>query len=118
MDNSVPSYPLQERMKGVNDHEEALESSEMTWTLSQLIRKVCEVNQQDNVPEEIAQDKPIEIPVDTPVQESDEFTHESSPVNTPVQEPDEFTHESSPQTQQGHCKTFESYCEISSSRSL
>jgi hypothetical protein len=86
MDNSVPSYPLQERMKSMNDHEEAPESSEMTWTLSQLIRKVCEVNQQDNVPEEIEQDKPIEIPVDTPVQVYDEFTHESSPVDTPVQD--------------------------------
>jgi hypothetical protein len=37
MDNSVPSYPPQERLKSVDDHEEALESSEMTWTLSQLI---------------------------------------------------------------------------------
>ena len=85
----------------MDDREEAPESSEMIWTLSQLIRKVCEVNQQDNVPEEIAQDKPIEIPVDTHVQVYDEFTHESNP-----------------QTQQGHGKTFESYCEISSSRSL
>jgi hypothetical protein len=101
MDNSVPSYPLQERMKSMTDHEDAPESSEMTWTLSQLIRKVREVNQQENVPEEIVQDKPVEIPVDTP-----------------VQVPDEFTHESNPQTQQGHCETFKSYCEISSSRSL
>jgi hypothetical protein len=50
MDKSVPSYPLQERLKSMNDHEEASKSSEMTWTLSQLIRKVCKVNQQDNVP--------------------------------------------------------------------
>jgi hypothetical protein len=101
MDNSVPSYPLQERMKSMTDHEDAPESSEMTWTLSQLIGKVCKINQQENVPEEIVQDNPVEIPVDTP-----------------VQEPDEFTHESSPQTQQGRCETFKSYCEISSSRSL
>jgi hypothetical protein len=37
MDNFVPSYPLQERLKSMDDHEEAPESSEMTWTLSQLI---------------------------------------------------------------------------------
>jgi hypothetical protein len=34
MDNSMPSYPLQKRLKSMNDHEEASESSEMTWTLS------------------------------------------------------------------------------------
>ena len=135
MDNSVPSYPLQERLKSMDDNGEALESSEMTWTLSQLIRKVHKVNQQDNVPKEIEWDKPIQMPVDTlvqvydefthepspvdtPVQVYDEFTHESSPVDTPVQRPDEFTHESNPQTQQGCCETFKSYCEISSSRSL
>ena len=102
----------------MNDHEEAPESSEMTWTLSQLIRKVRKVNQQDNVPKEIEQDKPIKIPVDTLVQVYDEFTYESGPVDTPIQRPDEFTHEYNPQTQQGHGKTFKSYCEISSSRSL
>jgi hypothetical protein len=152
MDNFVPSYPFQEILKGMDDHEEAPESSEMTWTLSQLIRKVHKVNQQDNMPKEIEQEKPIQIlvdtpvqvhdkfthelspvdnpvqvhdkltpepsPVDKPVQEYDEFTHEPSPVDTHVQRPDEFTHASSPQTQQGHGKTFESYCEISSSRSL
>jgi hypothetical protein len=135
MDNSVPSYPLQERLKCMDDHEEALESSEMTWTLSQLIQKVCKVNQQDNVPKEIEWDKLIQMPVDTPFQVYDEFTHEPSPVDTPIQvydkfthEPSpvdtpvqvygEFTHDSSPQTQQGRGNTFESYCEISSSRSL
>jgi hypothetical protein len=34
MDNSMPSYPPQERLESVDDHEEALEPSEMTWTLS------------------------------------------------------------------------------------
>ena len=58
-----------------------------------MIRKVCKVNQQDNVPKEIEQDKPIEIPVDTLVQVYDEFTHEPSLVDTPVQAYDEFTHE-------------------------
>jgi hypothetical protein len=152
MDNSVPSYPPQERLKSVDDHEEAPESSEMTWTLSQLIRKVRKVNRQANAPKEIEQDKPIQMPVDTPaqvykeftpelspvdnpdqvydeptpelspvdnpVQVYDEFTPEPSPVDTHDQRPDEFTHASSPQTQQGHGKTFESYCEISSSKSL
>jgi hypothetical protein len=152
MDNSVPSYPFQERLKSMDDHEEAPESSEMTWILSQLIRKVFKVNRKDNAPKEIERDKPIQMLVDTPVQVYeefthelspvnnpvqvyddftpepspvdtlvqvyDDFTHESSPVNTHVQRPDEFTHASNPQTQQGRGKTFESYYEISSSRSL
>ena len=53
MDNSVPSYPPQERLKSVDDHEEAPEPSEMTWTLSQLIRKVHKVNRKANAPKEI-----------------------------------------------------------------
>jgi hypothetical protein len=57
-------------------------------------------------------------PVDNPVQVYDEFTPEPSLVDTHDQRPDEFTHASGPQTQQGHGKTFESYCEISSSKSL
>ena len=136
----------------MDDHEEAPESSEMTWTLSQLIRKVRKVNQKSNAPKEIEQDKPIQMPTDTPaqmykdftpelspvdnpdqvydeptlelspvnnpVQVYDEFTPEPSPIDTHDQRPYDFTHASSPQTQQGHGKTFESYCEISSSRSL
>jgi hypothetical protein len=64
------------------------------------------------------------IPVDTYERSPDEFTPELSPdhdsdrVNTPAQSPDEFTHASSPQPQPGHDQTFETYCEISSSRSL
>jgi hypothetical protein len=68
MDNSIPSYPPQERLKGVDDHEEAPEPSEMTWTLTQLIQKVCKVDQQATVPKEIEQDKPIQMPIDTPDQ--------------------------------------------------
>jgi hypothetical protein len=82
MDNSVPSYPPQERLKSVDDHEEAPESSEMTWTLSQLIRKVRKVNRQANAPKEIEQDKPIQMPTDTPAQMYKEFTPELSPVTT------------------------------------
>jgi polyhydroxyalkanoate synthesis regulator protein len=96
MDNSVPSYPPQEILKSMDDHEEAPESSEMTWTLSQLIRKVHKVNQQNNAPKEIERDKPIQMLVDTPVQVYEEFTHELSPVNNPVQVYDEFTPEPSP----------------------
>jgi hypothetical protein len=40
MDDSISSYPTQERMKSTDGHEEAPEPSEMTWTLSQLIRKI------------------------------------------------------------------------------
>jgi hypothetical protein len=101
MDNSVPSYPPQERLKSVDDHEEAPDPSEMTWTLSQLIRKTRKVDRQATAPKGIEQNEPIRVPTDTP-----------------AQSPDEFTHASSPQTQPGQDKTFETYCEISSSKSL
>ena len=76
------------------------------------------------VPKGIEQNEPIRVPTDTPTQIHREFTpkispdHNPDPVDTPAQSPDEFTHASSPQTQPGHDKTFESYCEISSSKSL
>jgi hypothetical protein len=63
-------------------------------------------------------------PVDTHERSPDEFTpelspdHHSDPAATPAQSPDEFTHASSPQPQPGQDQTFETYCEISSSRSL
>jgi hypothetical protein len=44
MDNSVPSYPPQERLESMDGHEEAPEPSEMTWTLSQLIQKNRKTN--------------------------------------------------------------------------
>jgi hypothetical protein len=124
MDNFVSSYPPQERLESVDDHEEAPEPSEMTWTLSQLIRKVRRVDRPATEPKEIEQDEPIRMPTDTLARTYKEFTPKLSPVNNsdPVdthdQSPDEFTHASSPQTQLGHDKTFESYCEISSSKSL
>jgi hypothetical protein len=147
MDNSVPSYPPQERLESVDDHEEAPEPSEMTWTLSQLIRKTRKVDRQATAPKGIEQNEPIRVPTGTPARIQREFTpepspvdnpdpvdtyerspdeftpelspdHNSDPVNTPAQSPDEFTHASSPQPQPGHDKTFETYCEISSSRSL
>jgi hypothetical protein len=120
MDNSVPSYPPQERLKSVDDHEEAPDPSEMTWTLSQLIRKARKVDRQATAPKGIEQNEPIRVPTDTPARIHREFTpelspgHNPDPIDTPAQSPYEFTHASSPQTQPGHDKTFESYCEISS----
>jgi hypothetical protein len=164
MDNSVPSYPPQERLESVDGHEEAPEPSEMTWTLSQLIRKNRKTNRQATMPKGIVQNESIQVPTGTPVQmqrestpgpspadtyerspneftpelspdhnfdpvdtyerSPDEFTPELSPnhdsdrVHTPAQSPDEFTHASSPQAQPGQEQTFETHCEISSSRSL
>jgi hypothetical protein len=164
MDNSVPSYPPQERLESMDGHEEAPEPSEMTWTLSQLIRKNRKTNRQATTPKGIVQNESIQVPTGTPVQmqrestpgpspvdtyerspheftpelspdhnfdpvdtyerSPDEFTPELSPnhdsdrVHTPAQSPDEFTHASSPQAQPGQEKTFETHCEISSSRSL
>jgi hypothetical protein len=164
MDNSVPSYPPQERLESMDGHEEAPEPSEMTWTLSQLIRKNRKTNRQATTPKGIVQNESIQVPTGTPVQmqrestpgpspvdtyerspneftpelspdhnfdpvdtyerSPDEFTPELSPnhdsdrVHTPAQSPDEFTHASSPQAQPGQEQTFETHCEISSSRSL
>jgi hypothetical protein len=170
MDDFVPSYPPQERLESVVDHEEAPEPSEMTWNLSQLIRKTRKMDRKATAPKRIEQPEPIQVPTGTPARMQREFTTEPSPVdnpdpvdtyerspneftvelspahnfdpvdtyerspdeftpelcpdhnsdrvNTPAQSPDEFTHESSPQPQPGHDQTFETYCEISSSRSL
>jgi hypothetical protein len=147
MDNSVPSYPPQERLESVADHEEAPEPSEMTWTLSQFIRKTRKADRQATTPKGIVQNESIQVPTGTPVRmqreftpelnpdhnfdlidtyehSPDEFTPEFSPdhnsdrVHTPAQSPDEFTHVSSPQAQPGQDQTFETYCEISSSQSL
>jgi hypothetical protein len=63
-------------------------------------------------------------PVDTYERCPDEFTPEISPnhdsdrVHTPAQSPDEITHASSPPAQPGQDQTFETHCDISSSRSL
>jgi hypothetical protein len=160
MDNSVPSYPPQERLQSVADHEEAPEPSEMTWTLSQFIRKTHKVDRQATASKGIEPSEPIQVPTGTPSRIQREFTlepspvdnpdpvdtselnpdhpnptdtyerspdeftpklspnHHSDPVATPAQSPDEFTHASSPQPQPGQDQTFETYCEISSSRSL
>jgi hypothetical protein len=147
MDNSVPSYPPQERLESVDGHEEAPEPSEMTWTLSQFIRKTRKVDRQATTPKGVEQNEPIQVPTGTPARIQREFTpapspdhnfdpvdtyecspdeftpelspnHDSDRANTPAQSPDEFTHASSPQPQPGHDQMFETYCEISSSRSL
>jgi hypothetical protein len=91
MDNSVPSYPPQERLESVDGHEEAPEPSEMTWTLSQLIRKNRKTNRQATTPKGIVQNESIQVPTGTPVQMQREFTPEPSPVDTYERSPNEFT---------------------------
>jgi hypothetical protein len=164
MDNSVPSYPTQERLESIDGHEEAPEPSEMTWTLSQLIRKNRRTNRQATTPKKIVQDESIQVPTGTSVQMPKEPTPEPSPANTyeqspneyphelspdrnfdpvdtyehspdqftpasssdhnsdrfhtPAQSPEEFTHASSPPAQPEQEQTFETHCELSSSRSL
>jgi hypothetical protein len=160
MNNSVPSYPPQERLESMADQEEAPEPSEMTWTLSQFIQKNCKMDRQATVSKGIEPSEPIQVPTGTPAQIQREFTpspspvdnpdptdtyefspdhpgpvdtyeqspyeftpelspdHHSNPVATPAQSADEFTHASSPQPQPRQDQTFETYCEISSSRSL
>jgi hypothetical protein len=96
MDNSVPSYPTQERLESIDGHEEAPEPSEMTWTLSQLIRKNRRTNRQATTPKKIVQNESIQVPTTTSVQMPKEPTPEPSPANTYEQSPHEFTHELSP----------------------
>jgi hypothetical protein len=144
----------------VVDHEEAPEPSEMTWTLSQFIRKNRKVDRQATTSKGIEQSEPIQVPTGTPARIQREFTpepspfdnpdpvdtselspdhpglvdtyerspdeftpelspdHPSDPVATHAQSLDEFTHTSSPQPKPGQDQTFETYCEISSRRSL
>jgi hypothetical protein len=155
MDNSVPSYPPQERLESIDGHEEAPEPSEMTWTLSQLIRKNRRTNRQATTPKGIVQNESIQVPTGTPVQTPRESTPGTSPIDnyelspnrdfdpintyerspdaftpdfssdhnsdrfhTPAQSPEELTHASSPPAQPGQEQTFETHCELSSSRSL
>jgi hypothetical protein len=176
MDDSIPSYPTQERMESTGGHERAPETSEMTWTLSQLIRKNRRTKRKAStskkvVQEEFAQeppgtsvqmpkeptpgpnstntDKPHPIdtstlspvhpdsiddqelspdrnfdPTDTYEHAPDQFTHGCSPdhhsdqFHTPVQSPEELTQASSPSPQPGQDQTFETHCQLSSSRTL
>jgi hypothetical protein len=87
MDNSVPSYPTQERMESTDGHEEAPEPSEMTWTLSQLIRKNRRTNRQASTPKKVMQDKSVQEPAGTPVQIPKELTPEPHPVDTSTLSP-------------------------------
>jgi hypothetical protein len=82
MDNSVPSYPTQERLESIDGHEEAPEPSEMTWTLSQLIQKNRRTNRQAITPKKIVQNESIQVPTGTSVQMPKEPTPEPSPANT------------------------------------
>jgi hypothetical protein len=83
MDNSVPSYPPQERLESVDDHEEAPEPSEMTWTLSQFIRKTCKVDWKATASKGIEYNEPIPVPTGTPSRIQREFTPEPSLVDNP-----------------------------------
>jgi len=67
MDDSIPSYPTQERMESTDGHEEAPEPSEMTWTLSQLIRKNHRTNRRTSTPKEVVQNESVQEPASTPV---------------------------------------------------
>jgi hypothetical protein len=96
MENLVPSYPLQERLESVDGHEEALEPSEMTWTLSQLIRKNRKTNRPATMPKGIVQNESIQVPTGTPVQMQRESTPGPSPADTYERSPNEFTPELSP----------------------
>jgi hypothetical protein len=168
MDNSVPSYPTQERLKSIDGHEEAPEPSEMTWTLSHLIQKNRRTNRQATTHKKIVQNKSVQVPTGTPIQMPRELTpkphlvdtstlsptqldpidnyelspdrnfdpvdtyerspdaftpelssdHNSERFHTPAQSPKEFTHASSPPSQPEQEQTFETHCDLSSSRSL
>jgi hypothetical protein len=96
MDNSVPGYPPQERLESVDGHEEAPEPSEMTWTLSQFIRKNRKADRQVTTPKGIVQNESIQVPTGTPVRMQRESTPEPSPVDTYERSPNEFTPELSP----------------------
>jgi hypothetical protein len=76
MDNSVPSYPPQERLESIDGHEEAPEPSEMTWTLSQLIRKNRRTNRQATTPKKMCRMSPFKYQPVPPFR-----CQESSPLN-------------------------------------
>jgi hypothetical protein len=95
MDDSIPSYPTQERMESTDGHEEAPEPSEMTWTLSQLIRKNHRTNRRASTPKKVAQKESVQVTASTPVQIPKEptpgpnsaNTDEPHPVNTSTLSP-------------------------------
>jgi hypothetical protein len=107
MDNSVPSYPTQERLESIDGHEEAPEPSEMTWTLSQLIRKNHRTNRQATTPKTVVQDESIQVPTGTSVQMPKEPTSEPSPANAYEQSPNEYPHELSPDRNFDPVDTYE-----------
>jgi hypothetical protein len=95
MDDSIPIYPTQERMESTDGHEEAPEPSEMTWTLSQLIRKNHRTNRRTSTPKEVVQNESVQEPTRTPVHIPKEptpgpnsaNTDEPHPVNTSTLSP-------------------------------
>jgi hypothetical protein len=86
MDNSVPSYPTQEIMESTDGHEEAPKPSEMTWTLSQLIRKNRRTSRRASTPKKVVQDESVQEPAGTP-EIPKELTPEPHPVDTSTLSP-------------------------------
>jgi hypothetical protein len=82
MDDSIPSYPTQERMESTGGHEEAPEPSEMTWTLSQLIRKNRRTKRQASTSKKVVQDEFAQEPPGTSVQLPKEPTSRPNFANT------------------------------------
>jgi hypothetical protein len=107
MDNLVPSYPPQERLESMDGHEEAPEPSEMTRTLSQLIRKNSKMNRQATMPKGIVQNESIQVPTGTPVQMPRESTPGPSPADTYERSPNEFTPELNPDRNFDPVDTYE-----------
>jgi hypothetical protein len=82
MDDSIPSYPTQEGLESIDGHEEAPEPSEMTWTLSQLIRKNRRTTRQATTPKKVVQNEFVQVPTGTSVQMPKEPTPGPSSANT------------------------------------
>jgi hypothetical protein len=82
MDDSIPSYPTQERMESTGGHEGAPETSEMTWTLSQLIRKNRRTKRQASTSKKVVQEEFAQEPPGTSVQLPKEPTPGPNSANT------------------------------------
>jgi hypothetical protein len=82
MDESIPSYPTQERMESTGGHEGAPETSEMTWTLSQLIRKNRRTKRQASTSKKVVQEEFAQEPPGTSVPMPKEPTPGPNSTNT------------------------------------
>ena len=73
-------------MESTDGHEEAPEPSEMTWTLSQLIRKNRRTSRRASTPKKVAQEESVQVPAGTP-EIPKELTPEPHPVDTSTLSP-------------------------------